>query len=124
MTIPARHFDHTVTVWGSADVRGSTFGDVSREWSQVPGQSDIRIAIQTRRETRQDGGPGERVVGEYVGFGHASMDVIEGDVIEVISGPEAHHNEGDVRLLKVDSAYKPRGRHMQLVLIHWPGELS
>jgi hypothetical protein len=122
--IPARHFDHTVTVWGSQDKRGSTFGDISREWSQVPGQSDIRIAIQTRRETRQDAGPGERVVGEYAGYGPASMDVIEGDVIEVIDGPEAHPNPGEVRLLKVDSAYKPRGRHTQLVLIQWDGELT
>jgi hypothetical protein len=124
MTIPARHFDHTVTVWGSVDVRGATFGEVSRTWSIVPGQSDIRIAIQARRETRQDAGPGERVVGEYVGFGHASMDVIEGDVIEVISGPEAHPNPGEVRLLKVDSSYKPRLRHTQLVLIQWDGELA
>ena len=121
--IPARHFDHTVTVWGSRDIRGATFGDVERTWSPVPGQDGIRIAIQARRETRQDAGPGERVVGEYAGFGPASMDVIEGDVIEVTAGPEASANPDEVRLLKVDSAYKPRGRHTQLVLIQWDGEL-
>lgn len=122
--IPARHFDHTVTIWGSQDIRGSTFGDVSRLWHQVPGMSEVRIAIQTQRETRQDAGPGERVVGEYHGFGPASLDVIEGDVVEVIAGPEAYHEAPhEVRLLRVDSAYKPRGRHTQLVLVQWDGEL-
>jgi hypothetical protein len=121
--IPTRLFDHTVTVWGSQDVRGATFGDVERSWSRVPGQDGVRIAIQARRETRQDAGPGERVVGEYAGFGPASMDVVEGDVIEITAGPEASPNPNECRLLKVDSAYKPRGRHTQLVLIQWDGEL-
>jgi hypothetical protein len=122
--ISSRLFDHTVTVWGSQDVRGATFGDVERQWSPVPGMSDFRIAIQTRRETRQDAGPGERVVGEYNGYGPASMDVIEGDVVEITAGTEASPNPAEVRLLKVDSVYKPRGRHTQLVLIHWDGELA
>lgn len=121
--ISPRHFDHTVTVWGSQDVRGSTFGDVSRLWSIVPNQEGVRIALQAKRETRQDSGPGERVVGEYVGFGSAAMDVIEGDVIEITAGTEASQNN-DCRLLKVDSAYKPRGRHTQLVLIQWDGALA
>ena len=122
--ISSRHFDHTVTIWGSQDVRGNTFGDVSRNWSQVSGMSEVRIAIQAKRETRQDSGPGERVVGEYHGYGSAALDVVEGDVIEVIEGPEACPNPSEVRLLKVDSAYKPRGRHTQLVLIQWDGSLA
>lgn len=122
--IPSRHFDHVVTVWGSQEVRGATFGEPKRLWSMVPGQDGIRIAIQTRRETRQDAGPGERVVGEYAGFGPASMDVVEGDVIQVHSGPEASRNPEEPRLLKVDSAYPPRMHHMQLVLIQWDGALA
>src|SRR5690606_2964046 len=95
-------FDHTVTIWGSQDVRGSTFGDVSRTWSRVPLMADVEIALQVKRETRQDAGPGERVVGEYHGFGAAALDVIEGDVVEVTDGPEACPNPGEVLLLKVD----------------------
>jgi len=121
--IPARHFDHVVTVWGSQETRGATFGDVTRRWSQVPGQDGIRIAIQTRRETRQDAGPGERVVGEYKGFGHAALDILEGEVVEVTAGPMVSPNEEGPRLLKVDSVYKPLGRHTELTLIHWDGEL-
>lgn len=121
--IPARHFDHVVTIWGSQETRGPTFGDASRRWSMVPGMDQIRIAIQAKRETVQDAGPGDRTVGEYRGFGSAALDVIEGDVIEVHSGPEASVNE-EPRLLQVDSAYKPRGRHAQLVLIQWDGALA
>lgn len=122
--IPSRHFDHTVTIWGSQDVRGATFGEVSRTWSQVPSMDGVRIALQAKRETRQDAGPGERVVGEYHGYGPASLNVVEGDVIEVTAGPEAAPEGADPRLLKVDSAYKPRGRHAQLVLIQWDGALT
>jgi hypothetical protein len=122
--IPSRHFDHVVTIWGSNELRGPTFGDASRRWSMVPGMDQIRIAIQARRETVQDAGPGERTVGEYAGFGPASLDVIEGDVIEVHSGPEASRNPEEPRLLKVDSAYPPKMRHMQLVLIQWDGALA
>lgn len=122
--IPARHLDHVVTIWGSQELRGPTFGDASRRWSMVPGMDQIRIAIQTRRESRNDIGPGERVAAEYRGYGPASLDVIEGDVVEVHSGPEASVNPEDPRLLKVDSAYKPRGRHAQLVLIDWQGALA
>lgn len=116
-------FDHTVTVWGSQDIRGPTFGDVERRWSMVPGQQRLRIGIQPRRETRLDAGPGERVVGEYRGYGPAGMDVTEGDVIEVLEGPEASPNPGACRLLKVDSSSKPLGRLTQLVMIQWVGEL-
>lgn len=121
--IPARHFDHTVTVWGSQETRGATFGDVTRQWSQVPGQDGIRIALQTRRETRLDVGPGERAVGEWRGFGHVAMDVVEGDVVEVTAGPELTVPSDEPFLLKVESAYRPRGRHLQLVLSDWSGEL-
>lgn len=122
--IPSRHFDHTIAIWGSQDVRGASFGDVTRNWSLVPSMDGVKIALQAKRETRQDAGPGERVVGEYHGYGSASLDVIEGDVVEIISGPEAAPEGADSRLLKVDSAYKPRGRHTQLVLIHWDGALT
>jgi hypothetical protein len=122
--IPSRHFDHVVTIWGSHELRGPTFGDASRLWNMVPGQDQIRIAIQTKRETRSDQGPGERVIGEYKAFGPASLDVIEGDVIEIHSGPEASVNAEHPRLLKVDSAYKPRSHHTELVLIDWQGALA
>ena len=119
--IGASLFDHTVAVWGSQEVRGATFGEVGRTWSIVPGEAARQVSIQARRETRQDTGPGERVVGEYVGYGPVAMDVKEGDVIQVTAAPDA----GLVgQLLRVDSAYKPRGHHTQLVLIHWDGALS
>lgn len=121
--ISARHFDHVVTVWGSQDVRGATFGDVERAHSMVPGQDQVRMAIQTRRESVNDAGPGERTAGEYKGFASASMDVIEGDIVEIHSGPEASVNPSEPRLLKVDSHYKPRNRHTELTLVNWDGEL-
>lgn len=124
MTIPARHFDHRVRIWGSTDLRGPTFGDVGRVWSIVPSQDDVGMAVQAKRETRSDQGPGERVVGEYAGFAHAGVDVIEGDVIELLSGPEASGDLNEPRLLKADSVYRPRGRHTQLVLIDWQGALA
>jgi len=115
--ISARQFDHTVTVWGSQEVRGPTFGDVTRSWTTVPGMDGVRIAIQAKRETRQDAGPGERVVGEYMGYGPATLDVSEGDIAEITAGPDAPLT------LKVDSVYRPRGRHTELVLIQWDGVL-
>lgn len=122
--IPSTHFDHRVQVWGSTDVRGSTFGDVSRAWSPVPGQYDVGMAIQVKRQTRSDQGPGERVVGEYHGYASADVDVVEGDVLEILSGPEASANPDEPRLLKADSVYRPRGRHTQIVLIDWQGALA
>jgi hypothetical protein len=122
--IPSRHFDHTVTVWGSHEHRGPTFGDVTRRFSQVPGQDGVRIALQTRKETRLDSGPGERVAGEWRGFGHAAMNVVEGDVIEVTAGPELTVPSDEPLYLKVESAYRPKGRHLQLVLSDYSGELN
>lgn len=124
MTLGAHLFDHTVTVWGSQQLRGATFGDATRQFSKVPGQDDVRIALQVRRETRQDAGPGERTVGEYNGYGPAAMDVIEGDLIEIIAGTEADPDPNQTRLLKVESCYKPRGHHTQLVMRHYDGRLS
>ena len=124
MSIPARHFDHRVRIWGSSEIRGATFGDASRIWSPVPEQDDVGMAVQAKRETRADQGPGERVVGEYRGFAAASTDVVEGDVIEILSGPEASVDPNSPRLLKADSVYRPRGRHTQLVLIDWQGALA
>jgi hypothetical protein len=121
--ISARLFDHTVTVYGSQDIRGATFGDVARAWSPVPGSVDVRIAIQTRREERKDSGPGERVDGEHQGFGHASLDIVEGDVVMVTAGSEASGDPDKPKLLKVQSAYRPRGHHTQLVLTDWSGVL-
>lgn len=121
--IPSRHFDHTVRVWGSQVTRGPEFSEPERQWSPVPGQDNVPMAIQTKRESVNDAGPGERVAGEYVAYGHAAVDVLEGEVIEVLSGPEFDSNPNCVRTLKVDSAYRPRGRHLQLVLIEWMGVL-
>lgn len=124
MTIPTHHFDHRVRIWGSKESRGSTFRDVTRIWSIVPGQDDVGMAIQAQRETRQESGPGERVVGQYAGFAAASIDAVEGDVIEILSGPEASADPEEPRLLKADSVYRPRGRHTQLVLVDWQGALA
>lgn len=117
-------YDHRVTVWGSQDVRGATFGDVEREWSRVPGMSDVRMKITPTRETRSDEGPGERVVGEYEAFAASRANIVEGDVLEVLEGPEASRNPDRVRKLRVDAAY-PNGMHQtELVLTHWDGALS
>lgn len=121
--IPARHFDHVVTVWGSQETRGATFGDVERQWSRVPNQDHVGMAIQAITEGQRDMGPGEHDEGEYRAFAHASMDVIEGDVVEIHSGPEASVNTDAPRLLRVKSSYKPRLRHTQLRLVAWMGEL-
>lgn len=117
-------FDHRVRVWGSQEIRGASFGDPSRKWSPVPGHEDVPMAVQVRRESRTDGGPGEHVAGEYKGFAGAGVDVVEGDVIEIVSGPEASTNPSEVVALKVDSVYRPRGHHTELVLIQWLGEFA
>lgn len=120
--ISATHFDHVVTVWGSQETRGSTFREATRSWQKVPGEDRVGMAIQARRETRSDEGPGERVAGEYKGFASAAMNVTEGDVIEIHSGPEASAS-GPTRKLKADSVYRPRGHHTELTLVQWDGEL-
>lgn len=115
--IPARHFDHTVTIWRATEAAGATFRDIGRSWAKVSGEDGVGMAVQAKRETRQDAGPGERVVGEYRGFAPAGMDVVEGDVVQVTAGPESPRN------LKADSVYRPRNRHTQLVLVEWQGAL-
>lgn len=110
-------FDHTVTVWRSTESRGS-LREVIRSWAKVPAATGVRIGFQTKRERREDPGGGERTTGEYAGYAPASLDVEEGDVIQVLAGPSAPMQ------VEVDSAYPPRGHHMQLVLIEWKGTLE
>lgn len=122
--ISADFFDHTVAIWGYREGQGSTFREAERGWFVVAGQDDVAMAIQTRRETLANEGMGERVVGEYRGYGPASLDVCEGDVIEVHTGPMAPPDGADPVLLKVDGVYRPSGRHTELTLIQWDGELA
>lgn len=122
--IPARHFDHVVTIWGAQDVRGVDYGDVQRQWSRVPLMESVRVTIQARSERVRAAGPGELVEGEYKAYGSASLNVVEGDVVEIVSGPEASGNPLVPRLLKVASAYKPKNRHTQLVLTDFAGTLD
>jgi hypothetical protein len=116
--IPATMLDHTATVWRSTESRSASLRSVSRSWSKVSGEDGVRLAVQTRRERREDVGPGETVGGEYSGYGPAGRDIEEGDVVQLTAGPEAPAT------LEVDSAHRPRNEHLELVLVNWEGSLS
>lgn len=116
MVGPAQ-YDHTVTVWRSTESRGA-LREVTRSWSKVAGAIGTRMGVQPRRERRQDTGGGERVTGEYAGYGPAGLDVQEGDVVQVTAGPEAPCS------LLVDAASRPLGHHLEATMVSWKGELE
>lgn len=122
--ISTSFYDHTVTIWGSRQTRGDDFGEPDRQWSPVFGQDGRKVALQSKSGSLQEVGPGERVVGEYMAYGPVDLDVCEGDIFEVWAGPQVPPNSEDSLLLKVDSQpYRPFGRHTEIVLVHWGGEL-
>lgn len=118
MTISARFLDHTGTIYGSTDSRGAGFGDVTRRYTQVPGMVDVPLALQQRFERRDDPGGGQRPTGEWKSGGSASLDVEVGDVIDYTAGPNAPI------CLRVDAREKPGGRHTELVMVTFDGELG
>lgn len=76
-----------------------------------------RMALDTSPFRSGDEGAGQFVEGSAEGFMRATADVQEGDVLEVISGPEAP------RTLRVISASRPRGHHCELVMEMYRGKL-
>lgn len=111
-------YDHTVTVWRFRESESSTLRVKERRWAPVSGEDGVRLSIQTRRESWDNPGGGQKAVGEYSGYGPPNLDILEGDVLEVYEGPEAPMK------VEVDSARRPRGHHTELVLISWQGSLS
>lgn len=116
--ISATHFDHRAAIWRFFESTSATLRVKERSWAQVPQSDRVPMAVQVRRETWGEVRGGEKVGGEYQAFAHASVDVMEGDVIDVHEGPEAPVK------LEVDSVYRPLNRHTQLVLIPWDGSLA
>lgn len=116
--ISALHFDHRAAVYRSTESESASLRVVERSWATVDGNDDVPIALQARRQTWENRQGGEKVGGEWMAYAEPGMDVAEGDVLQVTSGPQAPLT------LKVDSAYPPRAHHMELVLIPFDGSLS
>ncbi len=114
--IPARHFDHVATVWRFQEVRTSALRSAERVWSPVA--EDRPIGLQRRRGAWESRQGGEASGGEWKGYASASLEVCDGDVLEITGGRMAPLT------LEVDEAYPPRSHHTELVLVPWDGELS
>ncbi len=116
--IPAALFDHRATVWRYRELRGATFREKNRQWSQVKNSKRIGLILSVTRERREDTGGGERTTGEYAGACNAHVDVEEGDVLEVYSGRMSPVN------LEVDEHDAPGGMTAELVLVPFTGTLA
>lgn len=116
MTVPATVLDHRVTAWRYTESRGA-FRETLRGWGKIPGLEDFGMKVTVTRERVEDSGGGERTGGEYSGLCDF-VELVEGDVIELVEGAEAPAT------LKVDEAYHPVRDHTELVLVPWVGDLS
>ena len=90
--IPAPLLDHRATVWRYLEKRGSSLLETTRQWGRVSTAQRMGLLLEANREARDDTGGGERTTGEYSGTCNAHVDVCEGDVLEVYSGPNAPIN--------------------------------
>lgn len=110
--------DHTAAVWRFSESKSASLRFRERDWVRVPNHDSIEITVQTRRESWDNPGGGQKPVGEWAAYGPPTMDVREGDVLEIYEGPNAPMK------LEVDSARCPRGHHTELVLVSWEGRLT
>lgn len=110
--------DHAATVWRFTESQSTTLRVKERDWVRVPNHDGVRVSLQSRRETWDDPGGGQKSVGEWAAYAPPGLDILEGDVLEVYEGPNA-----PVRL-EVDSVRCPRGHHTELVLVSWEGKLT
>lgn len=100
--------NHVVTRYRKTETLGALRA-VELTWSAL---TDLPAAIQVLDEVRTDEAGGTLTGGHYRGFMLAGVDVEESDILSVTAGP------GSFGFLKVQSAYQPRGHHMQLRLTH------
>lgn len=111
--------DHEATVWRRNETKGPKFREVQPGWAIVSGTADTAFGIQVRSERREDPGGGEAVMGDYAGYASdPELDVQEGDVLQLTSGPESPAN------LEVQRVYRPRKHHTELTLTAWHGSLT
>jgi len=115
--IPASVLDHSAKVFRYTESRGSTMRETRRSWKPVLGMDDYRLKLSPLNERLADTGAGERAAGEWKAIAGVG-DVEEGDVLDVVTGPEAPV------YLEVLSKRSPGGRHLELELAPWTGSLS
>lgn len=114
---PGAHlFDHTVQFWRPTEGKDETTRRVERTMATLGDPVDA--AVQSDRRSLQTLGPGETEVGRWKVYLTGGPEVREGDICEVVSGPEAQ------RELKVEEAYEPRGRFRQIRCSNWEGKVA
>ena len=99
--------DHEVTVYR----KGSSVGalqSVDRSYSVVATGQPMAVQTAPERYERRPGG--EMTTGQYLGFGEADLDVLEGDILAVTGGADGWSNFG---YLRVQGVSKPRGHHTE-----------
>ena len=116
--IPAPLLDHRATVWRYRELRGTSLREKTRQWGRVSRARRIGLILKANRERRDDTGAGERTTGEYMGVCNATVDVCEGDVLEVYSGRMSPIN------LRVEEHDAPGGQTAELLLIPFTGTLA
>lgn len=116
--IPPSMMQHTGKVWRSSEAVEATLSVVERTWAAVSGSESVRMGLQTRAESVDDPGPGEKGAGLYRGYCQRGVDIAQNDVVEILAGPN------DPGLLRVELVYKPQGHHTQLDLSAWDGEVE
>jgi hypothetical protein len=103
---------HVAQVWRPIRSRG-TYGTMEPVYVEmgVPVVCDV----QHRRQVQSALGPGDAPVGEWKVYLRLGPLVQADDIVQVTDGANAP------RLLRVEDAYRPQGRHLELTCSAWHG---
>jgi len=104
---------HMMQVYRPVRTRG-TYGTMEPVYVQI-GNPQV-CDVQHRTQTQNALGPGDAPVGTWKVYFRAVSEVQPDDIVQVTAGPNAP------RLLRVEDAYRPQGRHVQLTCSQWHGE--
>jgi hypothetical protein len=108
-------YDCTAQAWAPSGTKSKWKG-VERQFEKVG--DTFKCAVQVLYRRLIDYPPGEDERGEWLVYSdRGSPFMEEGYLIEVLSGPEKGI------WLRVNDAYKPRGRFQQTNCMKWKGEI-
>ena len=110
--------DHVVRAWRPTTARGPLREEVRTLVPVLAVPEEPNAAVNRPRAPFGETGPGIAPVGERVIYMEADADVMELDVLELVSGPDA---PGTFEVNDIVTA--PRGHHLELRCRVWHGTL-
>lgn len=114
----SRFMDHAADVYAGVETKG-TAGSVRTTFGPTKKAAALDCNVQVDRERMAELGPGEVVEALYsVYFDDPDADVEEGDVLNILTGPEAPLT------VRVGLCYRPRGKHLEAQAENWQGVIA